>query len=144
MLKEHGFEKIAELQIGKNGRIDRAFAKKPEYSHLIYAFAIDGVVSYIGQTKNLHKRMDSYANGKYWKNTNPSHIEKSLLLENAIKAGQIVEVWIKHCLKIVFTTPTGSNVVADLDSEEKKYIELFSPPMNSKLKVKKCKNSIPN
>ncbi|QBX32638.1 endonuclease II [Aeromonas phage Asfd_1] len=137
MLKEHGFAKITELSIGKNGRIDRAFAKNPEYTHLIYAFVIDDVVSYVGQTKNLHKRMDSYANGKYWKNTNPSHIEKSLILENAINDGKRVEVWVKHCLKIVFTTPNGSNVVADLDSEEKKYITLFSPPMNSKLKVKK-------
>lgn len=136
-LQEHGFIKIAELDIGKNGRIDRSFAKDPKYTHLIYAFVIGDDVSYIGQTKNLYQRMASYANGKYWKNTNPSHIEKSTLLEESIKTGVPVEVWIKHCFKLVFTTPNGSHVIADLDAEEKKYIELFDPVMNSKLRIKK-------
>lgn len=135
-LKDHGFIKVAELFIGDNGRIDRAFAKDSALKHIIYAFEIDDKVVYIGQTKNLHKRMDSYANGKYWKNTNKSHIQKSEFLEEAVNDGKTVSVWIRHCFKIVITTPNGSNVIADLDAEEKKYIGLFNPPLNSKLKVK--------
>lgn len=135
-LNDQGFIKIANLSIGENGRIDRAFAKDSTLKHIIYAFAVDDQVVYIGQTKNLHKRMDSYANGKYWKNTNKSHIEKSEFLEDAVNEGKNVSVWIKHCFKIVITTPSGSNVIADLDAEEKKYIELFNPPLNSKLKAK--------
>ena len=135
-LKEHGFIQIAELTIGKNGRISRDFAKDPSLKHIIYLFTIDGEVVYIGQTKNLHKRMDSYANGKYWKNTNKSHIQKSKFLEEAVNSGKRVCVWIKHCFKIVITTPAGSNVIADLDAEEKKFIGIFNPVLNSKLKVK--------
>lgn len=136
-LEEHGFKQIAELFIGDNDRIDRTFAKDPSLTHLIYAFKVGDTVAYIGQTKNLYKRMDSYANGKYWSNTNKSHIEKSELLEEAVRNGIPVTVWIKHCFKIVITTPNGSNVIANLDEEEKRYIELFDPPLNSKLKVKR-------
>ncbi|UYD57593.1 endonuclease II [Aeromonas phage B614] len=136
-LEENGFTKIAELFIGDNDRIDRTFAKDPTLKHLIYAFDVDGTVAYIGQTKNLYKRMDSYANGKYWSNTNKSHIEKSEILEDAVRSGLSVSVWIKHCFKIIITTPSGSNVIADLDAEEKRYIEMFDPPLNTKLRSKK-------
>ncbi|AAQ81523.1 denA endonuclease II [Aeromonas phage 31] len=136
-LEQHGFTQIAQLFIGENDRIDRTFAKNPDFKHLIYAFKVGDTVAYIGQTKNLHKRMDSYSNGKYWNNTNQSHIEKSELLEEAVRNGVPVTVWIKHCFKIVITTPFGSSVIANLDDEERKYIEIFDPPLNSKLKVKK-------
>lgn len=135
-LKEHGFIKIADLKIGDNGRIDRSFAKDPSLTHLIYAFVVGDTIAYIGQTKNLYKRMDSYANGKYWSNTNKSHVEKSELLEESVKSGIPVSIWIKHCFKIVITTPAGSNVIANMDDEERRYIQLFDPPLNSQLKVK--------
>lgn len=145
-LLEHGFIKLLDLSIGESGRIDRTQTKSSDLCYLIYAFVINDDIVYIGQTKNLFKRMDSYCNGKYWKNTNKSHIKKSSMLEDAIKAGHKVSLYIRHCHKLVFTNPSGSNVLSSMDQDESKYIKMFNPPWNIKLKErrneKKRNNSV--
>lgn len=129
-LKEYGFRHLATLTLGNNWRICRKFAKAKRLRNkrMLYAFVVGGRVRYIGQTKDLYNRMDSYSNGKYWNNTNPSHVKKSEYLTNALHKGQTVSIHI-------FTDPSflGDFAESAVDVFERDAVSVFNPELNEKL-----------
>lgn len=113
------FELIAEMRLSNKDRLDRSFARNLKISG-IYVWVIDGLVVYVGQTKNLYKRLDTYCNAKYWNNSNYCNVYKSYRLENAVRKHQRVQLYLLRC------------PISDLDVTEIKYINELNPTWNKK------------
>lgn len=112
------------------GRIRRNFVKPKQVTNVIYAISIDDELKYIGKTNCFWKRMDTYRNSKYWKNANPSNVQKTENLENAIKAGKKVEIFIRTCVSLTINTAIGNVVVTTMHTEEPRFISQFKPEWN--------------
>jgi len=117
------FELINEMSLSEKDRLDRSFARNLKISG-IYAWVIDGLIVYVGQTKNLYKRLDTYCNAKYWTNSNYCNVYKSYRLEQAVRRNQSVKLYMHEC---------DQN---DLDVTEIKYINELKPTWNKKYSYK--------
>ncbi|QHJ78843.1 MAG: hypothetical protein [Caudoviricetes sp.] len=127
--KKFRFNQLVRLDLDE-GRVRRNFVKPKEVENVIYAIAIDDELKYIGKTKDLWKRMDTYRSSKYWKNANPSNVDKTEKLETAIKAGQKVELYIRKCVSINIDTEVGDILITTMHSEETRFIKQFKPLWN--------------
>lgn len=120
-----GFSKLCCLSLDKEKKINRKFVKPKEIIHAMYAFVIDGELVYIGKTKCLWKRFDTYRNAKYWKGAFVSNAIKTDLLENAIKKGT-VELYVRECPNM----EVNSKILTTLHIEEPRVINHFKPKWN--------------
>lgn len=123
------FTKLVTLDMDGD-RVRRNFVKPKEVENVIYAIAIDDELKYIGKTNCLWKRMDTYRNSKYWKNANPSNVQKTEKLETAINAGKKVEIFIRKCVSLNMKTDIGNVVITTMHTEEPRFIHQFKPEWN--------------
>ena len=129
LVKRYSFRKLVELELEPNGRIRRNFIKAEEVTNVLYAIAVDGKMMYIGKTKCLWKRLDTYRNAKYWKNAFDSNKQKTQMLEDCIKAGK-VEIYVRDCVSMTILTDVGDVSLTTMHSEETRFIKLFTPEWN--------------
>lgn len=123
------FTHLVKLEMDGD-RIRRNFIKPKEVTNVIYAIAIDDELVYIGKTNCFWKRMDTYRNSKYWKNANPSNVQKTEKLENAIKAGKKVDIYTRKCVALTINTDVGNVLITTMHTEEPRFINQFKPEWN--------------
>lgn len=127
--KRFKFTHLTTLELDGD-RIKRNFIKPKEVTNVLYAIAIDNELMYIGKTNCFWKRMDTYRNSKYWKNANTSNVEKTEKLEQAIKAGKKVDIFVRQCVVLTINTEVGNVIVTTMHTEEPRFIKQFKPSWN--------------
>lgn len=127
-LKELSFHQYSSLALDDSGAV-LPIESKPNKKNVIYALVIDGVVSYIGKTNNLRKRINYYRTSINRKDSH-SDSNKSNHLICSLEKGQTVEIWFRQCFIIPVKQDIGVLNISTMDIEEPHIIGIFKPIMN--------------